>query len=269
MVTFKGATRFYSRNSTGKYRLDVHEIRSAFALSESLPEKLSRFRDGRLASIVANETPVSLPDGGRIVLHCVPITAMNPTSSINLSEMDNPLSPVLRPISPGGGWSSRFNFDGFLTYGSNRNYTQLFRSGAIEAVEANALNMKEWRRFTGREGPDFIAFGELQNNLIEAVSSYTQLQKRVGLEPPIFILVSLLGVRNYRVTTGSTTFSPDVIDRDALVLPDVLLNDFAEAPAATLQSESLLKPIFDAIAQAAGLAGSPNYDANGNRKARR
>ena len=54
MVTFRGATRFYSRNSTGKYPLDVYEIRSAFALSESLHERLSKFRDGRLASINSN-----------------------------------------------------------------------------------------------------------------------------------------------------------------------------------------------------------------------
>ncbi len=30
MVTHKNASRFYSRNSSGKYQLDVHQIRSAF-----------------------------------------------------------------------------------------------------------------------------------------------------------------------------------------------------------------------------------------------
>lgn len=44
MVTFKNHSRFYSRSSNGKYALDVKEIRSAFALSESLPERVRRFR---------------------------------------------------------------------------------------------------------------------------------------------------------------------------------------------------------------------------------
>lgn len=39
MIT-KGASRFYSRHSTGKYPLDVGEIRLAFVASETLPEKM-------------------------------------------------------------------------------------------------------------------------------------------------------------------------------------------------------------------------------------
>jgi len=38
MVTYKNHSRFYSRNSAGKYPLDVTEIRSAFIASESLTE---------------------------------------------------------------------------------------------------------------------------------------------------------------------------------------------------------------------------------------
>jgi len=36
MVVFKQLSRFYSRSSAGKHRLDVGEIRAAFALSEEL-----------------------------------------------------------------------------------------------------------------------------------------------------------------------------------------------------------------------------------------
>ncbi len=35
MVTFQNTSRFYTRNSAGKHQLDVSEIRSAFALSET------------------------------------------------------------------------------------------------------------------------------------------------------------------------------------------------------------------------------------------
>jgi hypothetical protein len=53
-------SRYYSRNAAGKYSVDVTEIRSAFGLSESLPDKIRWFRDDRVAKIVADETPVKL-----------------------------------------------------------------------------------------------------------------------------------------------------------------------------------------------------------------
>src|SRR5262249_4589910 len=44
MVKHGDSGRFYSRTSQGKYILDVGEIRAAFALSESLPERIRQFR---------------------------------------------------------------------------------------------------------------------------------------------------------------------------------------------------------------------------------
>ena len=44
MVAFKRWSRFYSRNSAGKYQLDVHELRSAFIASESVADRIRQFR---------------------------------------------------------------------------------------------------------------------------------------------------------------------------------------------------------------------------------
>lgn len=265
MITYKGTTRFYSRNSTGKYPLDVFEIRSAFALSESLPERLAKFRDGRLSAIVANEAAIPLPDAGKVILHSVPLAALHPTFRLELSPLQNTLRMLLRPMATKN-WDTRFNFDGFLSYSPNNNYVQLFRSGAIEAIEVNLLDLKEWRKLTRFTDPDFIAFTDFEDRLINDVSSYTQLQKRIAIGPPVFIMISFLGVKGFRVTTGPASFGGHTIDRDALILPDVVMNDFVDAPSATQQAGSLLKPVFDALAQAGGLPGSPSYDSNGNRK---
>ena len=40
MVSFKGLSKFFARNSAGKYQLDVGQLRSAFAFSASLVDKL-------------------------------------------------------------------------------------------------------------------------------------------------------------------------------------------------------------------------------------
>jgi len=44
-----------------------------------------------------------------------------------------------------------------------------------------------------------------------------------------------------------------------------MLNEFVDGPNASSQAATLLKPAFDALAQAAGLQKSPNYDKKGER----
>ena len=58
MVTYKGHSKFYSRNSAGKYPLDVAELRAAFLLSNTLTENIREFRLERLGKIIATETTV-------------------------------------------------------------------------------------------------------------------------------------------------------------------------------------------------------------------
>src|SRR3972149_8087710 len=63
--------KFYSRNSSGKYPLDVGELRIAFNLSETTTERIRNFRLDRISKILANETPVPLYDNPKIVLHLI------------------------------------------------------------------------------------------------------------------------------------------------------------------------------------------------------
>src|SRR5262249_40365809 len=120
MVTFQEHSRFYSRNNAGKYPLDVGEIRSAFALSESLPERVRRFRNERLALIVADETPVRVGPGPRTVLHLLPLAALDPTTQVDVAAVEQ------RGLWPVPAW---FNFDGLVGYDSppgRESYAQLF-----------------------------------------------------------------------------------------------------------------------------------------------
>jgi len=73
VVSYKGSFKFFSRNSAGKYPLDVHELRSAFLATESQAERIKRFREDRLGKIVADEIPVRLSSQQRLVLHLVPL----------------------------------------------------------------------------------------------------------------------------------------------------------------------------------------------------
>jgi hypothetical protein len=258
MMVFKGSSRFYSRNSRGKYEMDVREIRAVFASSEALPERIRRFRDDRLAKIVAGEMPVHLSDGPRVVLHVLPLSAFDPTKLLDLNSLDQ---PILQPISASG-WSHRFNLDGLLWFTEWReatpspNYTQLFRSGAIEAVVVGLL--REW------QGKKIIANVSFEQELIIALGRYLKALKAFGLTPPIVVMLSIIGAKGYSMYDGVNYWVGAVaaIDRDVILLSEALVEDFGTEPA------SILKTAFDTFWQAAGCPKSPNYTKDGKWEAR-
>jgi hypothetical protein len=259
MITFKSHSRFYSRNSAGKYPLDVSEIRSAFALSESLPQRIRNFRDERIAKIVAEETPVPLNPCPKIILHILPIAALDPMTRLDIKILDRrgkDLQPIYKSAQ-----SSRYNFDGFLTYRNYDShsaceaYLQMFRNGAIETVDASILE-----EMNGKKEIHSLIF---EKDLILALRRLLALEHDLEFEPPIFVMLSLLGVKGYTMWVNRSNFfdsdSSIPIDRDALFLPDLIIENYDSDAA------KLLRPVFDAVWQAAGWDGSKNYDENGGR----
>ena len=265
MVTFKNLSRFCARNSAGKYQLDVGEIRSGFALSESLPEKIRAFRTERLAKIISAETPVPFAPNCATVLHLLPISAIEGRSGIDVSKEALRLTMNLAPLMSRG-WSNRFNPDGFLTFDDREwgepkrrasTYVQVFRSGAVEVAD---------QRMLIRQIPQFdkiIPMGAFEKYLIDGVERFVRFQHDIGVVPPIVLMLSLVGVKDFALTVGPREWTDTKIDREVLLVPDLLIEDF-NSPF-----DVLLRPAIDFIWQSAGLADSPNYDENGRWKERR
>jgi len=86
-VNYRRHWRFYSRNSAGKYPLDVSEVRAAFALSETLAERVRLFRTERLGKITAGETPVAVGENAKMVLHIIPFGAFDPSTTFDISSL--------------------------------------------------------------------------------------------------------------------------------------------------------------------------------------
>ncbi len=261
MVTLEGHDKFYSRDSHGKHPLDVGELRALFALSETTGQHIRRFRAERLSNIVAGETPVLIQEGSKAVLHIVPLSAFAPGTS------PSPSLPVidilkLRPIRPGSmGWSHRINFDGVVTFaqyqdtGTPFTYLQLFRNGAIEAVDM--------RLVSEYEGTRIITGNSYEAVLIGAVEQFLSVQREIGTQPPLLIMLSLLGVRGCTMFVGYLGQERDTVDRNDLLIPEVLVDSF-ESDIGTV-----MRPVFDALWNATGHPGSPSYDDAGKwRKAK-
>jgi hypothetical protein len=227
-------------------------------LIESQTDKIRQFRDGRIAKIIAEETPVPLLPNGKFVMHLFPISGLDPAKQIDIKSAKGIYLPPLGST----GFDSRTNFDGLLTYRCDREasactaYLQLFRNGAIETVDSWTIGrVEEWGKT--------IPSGTFEDKLISASTLYLKALRNLGIEPPILVMISMLGVKGYTMAVDPIRFWGSYrqeIDRDSLILPDILVEDYSSEPAL------LLRPVFDVAWQSTGFSGSPNYDENGKRK---
>jgi hypothetical protein len=251
--------RFYSRASNGTYTLDVEELRTMFNLSNTLTKEIKAFRAARLDSIVAGETPVPLASRPKTVLHIIPLSAFDPASQLDLSRMRTDQGQLRPPASRA--YSERYNIDGFLRYtpegdGSTKEgYIQLYRNGIIEAVDTR------WLRGTIQDGRSYIPSLAFEGYFITLLPDYLAVLNTVGAQPPLLLMLSILGVKGFHLAVRQgfgDTISEDKIDRDNIIMSEVLLDDF-EAPA-----EVVLRPIFDALWNAAGYPSCMDYDEEGH-----
>jgi len=256
-VCFKEHNKFFSRSTNGKYLLDVSELRIAFNLSETITERIRKFREDRISKIYANETPTPFVDSAKIILHLIPIIAFNPQQRYNIEKIShNPVS--LQPMYCSG-WNSMYNLEGFLSYSGSaqqvsHSYVQLYRNGIIEAVQGSLLGPR------GSEGK-IIPSIAYERELIASLKSYRNVMKEVGIEPPLFAFLTLAGVKGYYMFTnpGFNLFGDGhAIDRDILLLPEIVIDNY------DFNTEAILKPCFDLIWNACGFSKSFNYDKDGN-----
>jgi hypothetical protein len=158
--------------------------------------------------------------------------------------------------------SRYYNFDGYFVSSRQEeeidaySYVQLFRNGSFEALWTYPL----LAHITERKIP--IHF--VENTLLEKVRFYLHFQKYyLGVEPPIFIMLTLMGVGGYTLSVGSLGQGGvnynNPIDRGTLIIQENMVERFED------DVNNVMKPIFDSIWNAAGWPGSLFYDSKGNR----
>ena len=254
MVEFRKHTWFYSRNSAGKYRLDVDQLRAAFVQAEELSEQFRQYRLSRLGRIIADQAPISLGGIPKLVVHVVPFNAFDPSvlyDPVELARDQGRLIPI-----HGYSSGSRYNFDGYLNFatrGTTPEYVQMFRNGCIEAVDTDILEEVDARH---------IPIEYLENQLFGAVPKYLAHLESVGVVPPLALMVSLLGVAGRTMPPlrrGSLRWRETYpVDRDELIIPEVIIDSFTD------DLTKIMKPVLDAIWNAVGFPRSMSYDDEGN-----
>ena len=264
-VTFQKAFRFYARGTNGKYQVDVDELRAIFALSGTIADRIRDFRADRTAKVLAGDTPVTLLDGGNLVLHVVPFSAFSVGNTFPFHQAT--LDP--KKFETIGDWSSRrseVTFDGLLTTSNSvappspqRAYTVLLRTGAVEAIASSLARGKDH---------NWLILPHIEAMIIRYSKIYLRALHSCGVEPPIAILASLLNVkgmnllRDFPQQYGLWEDEPSRrLSRDQFHFVETIIDTI---PADDKETAKQLRGTLDHLANAGGLASSPYFDAQGH-----
>ncbi len=249
-------SKFYGRNSAGKYELDVTEIRRAFLASEGVFTRLRDFRLERLRRLLGNDVGVNYASPRRLVLHVIPVATLREEMNFTLPQLLAARKELARPFGDINGWGPRYNFDGILVESTAPDRTvlsslQLFRNGAIEAVDANSA--QHW------EDKPILPIYLIEKAIREGFPGLLDYLKNLGVPPPFVVGLSLLNVRGLTIIRGPRFSHSGVtpIGQDHLILPEVTVQEMP------VTADAVFRPLFDLIWNACGYGRSFHYDDQG------
>lgn len=263
-VVINGANKFYVRDTAGCHEANVEELRTMFNAGADAETQFLEFVERRMGILDQGEARLGLNfpfNLGYALIHIMPLSALRGRPVI-----DPPVvAPLREPFRPPGGqnWGGRVNFHGYLFYREGElchGYTQIYRSGAVEAAQAGIV--------TEHEGNLYVRGNVLIEDMVTAVKRYMGGLRALGINPPFFVQISLVGVggaslllpdaRPGRLVRGQE--APRLMDPPILRLPWAEITDYLDDHG----YELALQPAMDALVNAAGVARCQYFDEEGH-----
>lgn len=252
-VALGNHVHFYARNSAQTYQMDVSQLREAFLLSDQQADRVRAFVVDRVLRLEQKRAPVSLEPGAKPVIHIIPISALtrHAPQQLDVPRLERTSFPLFEQQRSR---SQKPNLDGFVVYdtpqGESQCYTQVFRSGIVEAV----MSLGPW------DGKKILVGAWLEKRFLDLLErSISQLTNR-GLDAPFIVSLSFVDVDGYQLDNDDRTGrrTPLKYPEPVLLLPDVLVEDIS-----SVADGRAIRPILDAMWRAFEYDGSPHYNSDG------
>lgn len=218
-------------------------------------KKIDEFHKKRIEKLKKNETP--FPEGGKIAIHLIPFESFNSPRHYDLSAYNGNYE-TLKSIKSFP-FDQTYNFDGLLYFIMNANekclyYVQIYINGIIEVVDGYHLGA----------GKKVIYTLDMEKEIMDFTKECLLFQKKLGVNPPIFLCLTLLGAKNFSIPEKEHDPFSKIrpIDREDLLLPKIRIEKFDIIP------EKILKANFDRIWNACGHPRCLDYNEKGEFKAK-
>jgi hypothetical protein len=229
----------------------------------SMIKRLRQFHDERVEKIASGEAAVELLGNGALIVHLLPFGALDSRQAVSFDEISR--NPNMFIPMGGGVRDHKINYEGLLTGSHNdglskpqRAYVMVFRSSAVEAVASSLYRGRDER---------FLILPDIQKMILNGTLLYANALAHFGLESPTAVFVTLVDVQGKELLHQAIegAFWEDLpsgtLTHDRLAFSECVLDSL---PIETEACAKALKPIFDHLANAAGLAASPLFDTAGN-----
>jgi hypothetical protein len=249
-VVHNKARLVFARNSSGVHEASIDEMRTMFVAGATLLERAREFQHRRMTEVHTANGPFSnfVREGGRIVLHIIPFSAFASEIALDPRRLDGKYLP---PIWCSG-YNHGYNIDGYFTIsggGPTSGYVQAFRNGIIESAAGDV-----------RSKANELYASNVENEVTTKVEKYMAALADAEILPPMVVM--LAGVRMH-----GTIVSPDPLPlertqplgKSDILWPSIILENFGSID----DYRQALKPIFDALWNAAGYLASPSYLSGG------
>ena len=106
--------KFYGRSTSGRYELDISELRNLFLFSRNTKERVERFVVDRIIRIKSGDFPFGFLRNRIVALHLVPLIALEENFALDLRKTDKEMGSI-SPIETRS-YNHVYNFDGRMNY---------------------------------------------------------------------------------------------------------------------------------------------------------
>lgn len=194
-VVFDKSSRFYRRGNRSNYEMSTAELRQAFVSSNDLPKRIRDLHGKAVEATTGKEMPCRIQDGPVAVLTIAPLSVLREGRDVNFTREIAVLPP--RHTS---NFNMVFGLEGLIVHSpvdvaakGVRTWSVNHRLGYLDfawAIGHQDQGQKlVWPKYFVPELKGIVSF------------SITRLRS-LGIEGPWIAMLTLAGVRDYRIVSG-------------------------------------------------------------------
>jgi schlafen family protein len=254
MVMFENKNRVYSRNSAGKYAMDIDEITRAIQAKGTRDQKIEAFRSERIRALVSGKVEVPLASRYVTLVHVQPLAELASYSPEAVLTSLLMKLPLLGDISSKG---DEITLDSCIIKATNNDgmvysYAQLFRDGSMEAVRCSVGGERSKMVSPGYEAM-------VRSWLVEVLPVLRDL----GIDVPLQVGVSHANVMGFTMAESPERSMAYLNDLRTIGVPTLVVRSELLDRTDADSVDRLLRSQFNQVWNAFGRARSPNFDASG------
>jgi hypothetical protein len=167
-----------------------------------ISRQLEQFRHNRVQSLAENGAEHGL-EGAKVVMHLVPRESIFVEKNYGIVGISAYISKSIHMLY-GGSVEPQFDGNGILliqnSYDTQKPLArmEIHRSGTVEAVDTLFFGVDK--------NVGYFLIDLFMDRIVVSVNELLMVYKLVGVRPPFTLMVSLMGVKNYTVSSKTVHF---------------------------------------------------------------